>query len=336
MKHLSLIAVALTVPLAAMAQTTVFSDNFTGASTIQSATPGAGTASSADYEVFATAGAPAGYAIAANDLTLSSVNTGSGLAEIEARFGGSPVTLSTIGDYINLQVTFVDTANVLIAGQNSNASLNIGLFNSGAVNLNQGSRLDGTPQVTGGSQTYQGYVSRLFLNGNASSYNRATQTVGASTTSQNQDLLFNNASTSGAFSSPLGTTTTSTFGSPTPLGNNVGLTAGQTYTISYTISLTAANAVKVTDELFSGSNTNGIALQDNGGTSTSGAFLGSTFDSLAVGFRYASATAGAGTLDISDINVIDSLSPVPEPTTLALSALGGLGLLAVRRFKSRK
>ncbi|HEY1717155.1 MAG TPA: PEP-CTERM sorting domain-containing protein [Verrucomicrobiae bacterium] len=335
MKHLSLIAVALTVPLAAMAQTTVFSDNFTGGSTIQSATPGAGTASSADYEVFGSTAATS-QSIAANDLSFTSASGGSTLTEVDAQFGGSPVTLSTIGDYINLQVTFVDTANVMIAGMNSNSSLNIGLFNSGGVNLNQGQLLGTGGSITGGgSQTYQGYVSRLFMNGNASSYNRATQTLDG-TTSRNQDLLFNNASSSAAFGAPNGTTTTSTFGTTTPLGNNVGLTAGQTYTISYTISLTAANAVKVTDELFSGSNTNGIALQDNGGTSTSGAFLGSTFDSLAVGFRYASATAATGTLDISDINVIDSLSPVPEPTTLALSALGGLGLLAVRRFKSRK
>lgn len=336
MKYSIAIALALTTPLAAMAQTTVFSDNFTGASTVQSATPGAGTANSADYEVFGSTAATS-QGIAANDLSFTSASGGSVLTEVDARFGGSPVTLATIGDSINLQLTFVDTANVMIAGQNSNASLNIGLFNSGGVNLNQGQLLaTGGSTTGGGSQTYQGYVSRLFMNGNASSYNRATQTLDG-TTSRNQDLLFNNASGTAAFGAPNGTTTTATFGTTTPLGNNVGLTAGNTYTISYTISLTAANAVKVEDKLFTGSGTTGTLLQDNGGTSTSTSFLGASFDSLGFGWRYTSATAATGTLDINNIIVTDDLAaPVPEPTTLALSAIGGLGLLAVRRFKNKK
>jgi hypothetical protein len=335
MKYSIAIALALTAPLAAMAQTTVFSDNFTGASTLQSATPGTGTTNSADYEVFTSVVAPSGNTIAANNLNFGTTSTKSGLGEVEAQFGGSPVTLATIGDSITLDVTFVDSGNVLIAGQNSNASLNIGLFNSGGVHLNQGVQLDGT-QITGGSQTWQGYASRLFLNGNANSYNRASQTIGASTTSQNQDLIFNNASSSASYVSPVGTTTTSTFGTTTPLGNNVGLVQGNTYTISYTIALTAANAVKVTDELFNGSTATGTALQDNGGTSTGTAFLGSSFDSLAFGYRYASATAATAGLDINDINVTFTPAPAPEPTTLALSAIGGLGLLAVRRFKNKK
>ena len=75
-----------------MAQTTVFSDNFTGGSTIQSATPGAGTASSADYEVFSSAiGAPAGYSINPNALLFASPATGSTLAEVMARFGSPEI-----------------------------------------------------------------------------------------------------------------------------------------------------------------------------------------------------------------------------------------------------
>ena len=162
MKYSIAIALALSAPLAAMAQTTVFSDNFTGASTVQSATPGAGTASSADYEVFTSTAAPTTTPPAANDFNLTGPNTGSGFAEVQARFGGSPVTLATIGDTINLTITFVDTANVLVTGNNVNSSINLGLFNSGGVNLNQGEQLGGGAVVTGGSQTYQGYVSRLF------------------------------------------------------------------------------------------------------------------------------------------------------------------------------
>jgi hypothetical protein len=334
MKYSIAIALALTAPLAAMAQTTVFSDNFSGASTVQSATPGAGTASSADYEVFTSTAAPTTTPLAANDFNLTGPNTGSGFAEVQARFGGSPVTLATIGDTINLTITFVDTANVLVTGNNVNSTVNVGLFNSGGVNLNQGEQLGGGAVVTGGSQTYQGYVGRLFLNGNANSFNRATQTAAGS--SQNQDLLFNAASGTSSFNAPGGTATTGNTGTT---GQQAGLTQGNTYTISYTIALTAANAVKVTDQFFNGSTATGTPIVNQSGTSTGGAFLGSTFDSLGFGFRLNTAPnpALAGVLDINNIIVTENLAaPVPEPTTLALSAIGGLGLLAVRRFKNKK
>ena len=333
MKYSIAIALALTAPLAAMSQV-VFSDNFTGASTLQSAAPGAGTASAADYEIFTQNAAPTGQTIGANDLHFGTASSTGAIGEMEARFGGSATTLSTVGDSINLTLTFVDTLNVLLAGQNVNSSLNIGLFNSGGVNLNQGTLL-GTGSVTGGSQTYQGYASRLFLNGNASSFNRATQTSDG-TTSRNQDLLFNNASGSAAFGAPNGTATTGTFGTTT--GFTSGLTQGNTYTISYTISLTAANAVKVEDKLFAGSTATGTALQDSGGTSTSGAFLGASFDALGFGYRMNNApgAAQAASVDVTGITVTLIPASVPEPTTLALSAIGGRGVLAVRRFKNKK
>jgi hypothetical protein len=328
MKRISLVVLTLVAPLVVTAQTIVFSDNFTGSSTIQSATPGAGTASSADYQVYAQGAAPAGYTIGSSALHFQSTVTGSTLTELAARFGGSPVTLANIGDSINLTLTFVDTANVLVTGGNANSSINIGLFNSGGVNLNQGVRLDGT-QVTGGSQTYQGYVSRLMLNGNASGYNRNTQAIGSSTTAQNQDLLFNNASSSGAFNNPVGANFTGSSGGST--GFTTGMTEGATYTLSYTITLSAANAVLVNNSLFDGADTSGTQLMNYSGTSTGGGYLGSTFDTLAFGFRYANSAAEGGALDISKIVVTATI--VPEPNSAALLC-GGIGLLAlVRRFR---
>jgi hypothetical protein len=325
MKRLSLIALALATPLAVMADTTVFSDNFTGASTIQSATPGTPTANSADYEVFTSVGSPAGYSLGANALHFASAASSSALAEVSARFAASPVTLMTVGDYINLTLTFVDTANVLVSGLNLNSSINIGLFNSSGVNLNQGVRLDGTT-VTGGSQNYVGYVSRLFLNGNASGYNRKAQA--SSGTAQNQDLLFNNASGSAAFNNPVGTSFTGTSGGTT--GFTTGLVQGNTYTYSYNISLTAANAVLVNEQIFNGSTATGTPLINFSGTSTSGNFVGSTFDSLSFGFRYTAAGATGGALDINQITVT---SNVPEPSFFALSGLGILALGFARRWK---
>ena len=327
MKRLSLITFAFAAPLTILAQTTVFSDNFSG-STIQSAAPGAGTASAADYEVFVQGStAPVGYSIAPGALHFATPATGSALGEVMARFGGSPVTLANVGDYVNLSLTFVDTAGVLVAGGNANSSVNIGLFNSGGVNLNQGTFLGSGSSLSGGSQTYLGYVGRLFLNGNASGYNRNSQTA-TGTTSQNQDLLFNNASSSAAFNSPLGANFTGTSGSPT--GFTTGLVSGDTYTFSYTITLTAANAVQVNNQLYTGPDTSGTQLMNFTGTSTSGAFLGASFDTLAFGFRYANAAATGGALDISKISVVTN---VPEPSIMALSGLGLLALGAVRRWK---
>jgi hypothetical protein len=324
MKQILAVALTLALPVAGMAQ--VFSDNFTGSSTIQSASPGAGTATSTDYEVFTSTGAPttANYNLAANDLTLSSISGTSVFAELAARF---PSTTLTVGQSIDLTITFKDTANVLITGENANSSLNVGLFNSGNVNLNQGLRLDGT-QTTEGSQTYLGYVGRLFLNGNASAYNRNTQAIGTSTTSQNQDLLFNNASSSSAFNNPTGTGSTGNTGAT---GQVTGLSAGSYYTLSYTLTLSAANAILINNQLYNGTSATGTPILNMSGTETGSSFLTSTFDAFALGFRVNNGSGNPsliGTLDISDITV-----NVPEPTALAFCGLGLVVLGVARRFK---
>ena len=326
MKRLSLIALALATPLAVMAQTTVFSDNFTGGSTIQSASPGAPTSTSTAYEVWTSSGAPAGYNIAANDLTFSSISGGSQLAEIEAQF--PTVSLANIGDNVTLTLTFVDTANVLLTAMNANASLNVGLFNSGGVSPNHGAQLNlsGTT-ITGGSQGWAGYVGRLMVNGNSSAYNRSGQSVGTSTTSQNQDLIFNNASSTAAYNNPTGANSTGNVGTSAPFP---GLTQSSTYTLSYTLTLTAANAITITNQLYSGSTASGTALYNMKGVETGSSFLGSTFDGLGFGYRYTSATAAISTLDISQITI---LTNVPEPSVFVLSGFGILALGMVRRLK---
>src|SRR6185312_409561 len=75
-----------------LAQTTIFSDTFGNGSTVQTtATPP--TANSTTYEWFQQGGTPATPTIAASDLHLFGRTTASSLAEAQALFTTSPVTL---------------------------------------------------------------------------------------------------------------------------------------------------------------------------------------------------------------------------------------------------
>src|SRR5690242_18574813 len=95
------------------AQSVIFSDNFSG-STLNQA-PTSPTATSTSYEFFSgLSGASATIAPGALHLALPS--TTSVLGEVQAAFSPTPISLANVGDYLNLTVTFVNTANVLLAG----------------------------------------------------------------------------------------------------------------------------------------------------------------------------------------------------------------------------
>ena len=131
-KQFILTALLFAVPPAVMAQTPVFTDHFSSGSTTNgiSIPGGTPTASSTSYDIAspktATNLAPAGHL----KIGLSAA-TGSGYFEAQALFAGTPVTLATVGDYINFSYTFTNSANLLAGGIKS--AIFIGLYNSGGV-----------------------------------------------------------------------------------------------------------------------------------------------------------------------------------------------------------
>src|ERR1700749_755218 len=80
----------------AVAQTTIFSDTFGNGSTVQT-TPSIPTANSTTYEFFQQGATPATPTIGPGDLHLAGRSTSSVLAEAQALFTASPVTLANIG-----------------------------------------------------------------------------------------------------------------------------------------------------------------------------------------------------------------------------------------------
>jgi len=123
------LALLIAIPRLVSAQTTVFSDNM-ATSTVNQA-PVAPTATSTSYE-FLSGLAGGASTISPGALHLELPSTTSVLGEAQARFSSSPVALATAGDFINLTVTFLNTSNIMLAG-NNNSSLVLGLYNSGGA-----------------------------------------------------------------------------------------------------------------------------------------------------------------------------------------------------------
>ena len=321
MKRLSLFVLAFTAPMIVLGDT-VFSDTFGDGSTING-TPTAPTANTAAYQNWTQGANPSGYSIAPGALHFAARSTSSVFSEVQAQFAATPVTLTTIGDYINLVLVFTDTSHVMLSAQNASAQLDIGLYNSGGVLPLTGSRLDSGSAATGGAAGYVGYIGRLFLNGNGGVITRPVQSGGAN--SSDQDLLFNGAG-SGAFNSPTG----AALGASTATGFT-GLTEGSQYTISYTITLSGLNTLTVDESLYSGASVGGTPIAIWSNVASGGTFLTDSFDALAFGWRH-HYVSEASSLDINSITVTDLIQPVPEPSSLVLFC-GSIGLLAlVRRF----
>jgi hypothetical protein len=328
-------AFALTAPLAVMAQTTVFNDTFTtGNDTVQSASPQDPTASSTSFEYFQQGAAPGTPVITTGspgNLKLAGRTTSSSISEVQALFTTTPVTLTTVGDWIDLTVVFTDTQNIFPSA--SPSTLNIGLFNSGGSKPTTGVRLDASGSSTGGAIGWNGYVGRIGGTGGAASsiYTRATQGPGKTNPNQSQDVLFNGASGSSTYNNPAGVALTT--GTPAQL--DAGLTAASTYTLDYQISLSAAGTLAISEGLYSGSSVNSanILFSESGLAGTTNYLTGS-FDAFALGWRFNS-TSAANSINIGSINVNDAIQSVPEPASVCL--LGGGALLAVllRRRQSR-
>src|SRR5262245_25966352 len=105
---------------------TVFSDNFS-TSTLNSASPSAPTATSTSYELMSSKSWSPSPTIGASDLKFGIASTSSGHIEAQALFSPAPLVLTNTNDFVELTVTFTDTAGILVSGNATSSSLGFGL-----------------------------------------------------------------------------------------------------------------------------------------------------------------------------------------------------------------
>ena len=319
MKRIGFLALLMALPLAATAQFAVFTDNFATSTTNKLSVPG-GTpdASSTSYDILSTKAATTNTPVGPGRFRLAlNAATTSGFVEAEAIFSASPISLNTVGDFINFTYTFTNTTGTVIAGGTS-SYLAQGFFNSagsppvsGTTLANAG--LNGTAGstfATGNAANWQGYVSRISGNGgNSTAYTRPLQN-GAGTASANQDALFSNTGT-GSFNNPAGTAV------DTSEATALTLTSGAVYTVSYTIMLADVQTLVITNLLYTGPDTTGALLfsQTNvsSATNTTPNFVTNSFDAFAIGLRN-SGTSLNPMLDISSIKISENIFGLPGPS----------------------
>ncbi len=307
-----------------MGQTTVFSDNFSS-STLNTAntTP---TATSTGYQIASTK-STTGSALSAGDFKITFGSTSSGIAEFQGLFTSTPVSLTTVGQFIDYKITFADTSGLLPGASSFIAG---GLYNSGgSAPVNNGQLASSgigsmtTTFPTGNAANWAGYVGIIRPSTTSSTIvTRPVQQGTAATPNTDQELIGNSFSTTGGYNNPAGTTLHS-------LAGSVALATGATYNYDFRITLSATGTLTVADSLTSSDGS--TTLFSDTSTATGANLLTTSFDGFAFGDR--AGTAGtANTMDISQIIVTDNIA-VPEPTVMALSGLSVIGLAAFRRFR---
>ena len=325
-------ALLLAAPLAGMAQTTVFTDNFQNGSTFNGiSTPGGTpTASSSSYDFASSKTGVESIGPSGLTFGLSSA-TSSGFVEAQAVFTSTPVVLATVNDYVDLTYTFTDTANLLAGG--TSAAIYSGLYSSGGATPVAGTAgvsgnavalttTAGSAYATGNAAGWQGIAGRITGSGGTSAaYVRPVQN-GTGTTSANQELIGNNFG-SGAYNNPTGATVGTS-------ASSVVLSAGNQYTIDYRYTLSAAGQLMVSQNLYSGTTASGSPLSTVTGTITTTL---NDIDSLAFGVRN-SGTSLNPQMQINELTVTDLIQPAPEPSTFVLVGIGALGLMWYRRQAS--
>lgn len=291
-----LLASALAAPGA-----TVLSDVFS-TSTLNSASPAAPTVTSTAYQLFSSKTWSPTPSIATNDLRFGIGTTTSGHIEAQALFSTSPVTLTNVGDYLELIVKFTNTSGLLAQG----GHVGFGLYNSGGVaplagGMN-GTATTSTTGVTGGAQGWQGYVSRIAYD--AGTHRIATRPAQSSTTGNNQDLVTEGSSSmsyTGAVNLASATST-------------LILAAGTQLTESLRLTLTGSNTCQLESKLYQGGDTLGPLLFSQTATGVSGVNFYNGFDALAIGWR-ATTNSFPTTIDIESITVNTQVAGSGNPVT---------------------
>ena len=282
---------------------TILADNFS-TSTLNSGSPAAPTSSSTAYHLFSSKSWSPTPTIGVNDLKFGIAATGSGHIEAHALFSATPIALTNIGDYLELSVTFLNTAGLFV----TNGHVGFGLYNSGGVAPLAGgmnaTAVSGTTGVTGGAQGWKGYVARLAYNGGT--HRIATRPAQSGDLGNFQDLVTEGSgsqSYTGAVSLVNSTAT-------------LVQTAGTQLTKTLRYTLTAASTLQIDSKLYSGANTNGTLLLSQTASATGANFLTNSFDTLAIGWRV-TVNGMASLIDIQSITVTTSLPIGSSSDTVA-------------------
>jgi len=317
---------ALTAPSAVMAQQTVFSDTF-GSSTLNqtNAFPGGTpTASSTSYTCASAKVAPS-FGISPGHLQIYCPSTSSANSEVQALFTKYPVTLSSVGDYVELTYTFTDMTNQMNSVGGNGSGFHMGLYHSGGTpplggtNLQNGGLGGAQTAYIGGTSNWVGYVALMNFSQTAiSAWGLFTRPVQAIAQNINQELLFNDNNPKGQQLS-----SATNFLAPLPFPN---LTIGSQYSGQLRITLSAVGTLTISNALYAGVGTGGALIfsdvTTNGVTTTN--VLATSFDGLAFGFR---ATGGgvAWTNDINSITVVAGLANQAGPYFTLTSSGTGCG-----------
>ncbi len=311
---------------------TIFSDNFSAGSTVNSTTPATPTENSAAYQILADKNYSPVPSISATGLKMGMSSTSSGNMEAQALFGSAPVILSGIGDYIEITATVTNVAGMFsttppannLTANNQN-TLYLGLYDSDQVSPVPGGLTTLNSAATHGVgyvKEWVGYVGSVVNHGmSGATNNNQIRTRPVQSNALNN---YNQSLASAAFRNPAGAVVgaiASEIDAPT--------SAGGQYTAVFRITRSATAEYTVEKRLYDGAGTAGTLLATVSGIATGDTFLTDDsdnlgFDGFALGARVTN-TPGQMEINAVTITTNASLVPVPKITTQPQSQTVGVG-----------